>query len=241
YTKPFKLVQQVSSKRTYRGLWKRALVLVLRAYRLDSDIRDRLAGIRLKRKVERSLEPLWNHPSLVMSMPYGPAGVHDERLILGDDEGNDNAEVERDKNESGDEEDSEEEEDSDDEDDAFEDDESENAWELEEEARRLYDRPQSNATEEKHGPDERSGKEAPDDLIELLFGLNLALCTEHQVDSLPSSTMLVYYSGVLGMSKPRVAFVPLGYIPPFFLASFTFNDCFSSSKPFHFDRTHRSE
>ncbi|KAH6971905.1 hypothetical protein EDB80DRAFT_744228 [Ilyonectria destructans] len=51
YTKPFELVQLPSTKKSYRRLWKRVLVLVLRAYRLDPDTRDRLTGIRLKKRV----------------------------------------------------------------------------------------------------------------------------------------------------------------------------------------------
>lgn len=51
YIKPFELVQLPSTKKSYRRLWKRVLVLVLRAYRLDPDTRDRLTGIRLKKRV----------------------------------------------------------------------------------------------------------------------------------------------------------------------------------------------
>ncbi|KAH6871920.1 hypothetical protein B0T10DRAFT_553252 [Thelonectria olida] len=43
-------------------------------------------------------------------------------------------------------------------------------------------------------------RESAAELLELLFGLSLALCTEPLTDSLPSSTVLVYFSGILDFS-----------------------------------------
>ncbi|KAH8660996.1 hypothetical protein BGZ61DRAFT_369788 [Ilyonectria robusta] len=51
YAKPFELVQLPSTRKSYRRLWKRVLVLVLRAYRLDPDTRDKVIGIRLKKRI----------------------------------------------------------------------------------------------------------------------------------------------------------------------------------------------
>lgn len=222
YSKPFMLVRQPATKQTYRRQWKRVLVLIFRAYRLEPDIRERLTGIRLRKRLCRLLELLWNHPAWVT-----PAACSQEPIVRdstfedddSDSEGEDtdkgeevDEEVDEDEDEDEDEDDEEddeedededdEEDEEDDEDDIFMDDgQSEDAWEpQEEEAERLYGGPaQSTAVDKKHRNEEMS-EEDTETLIELLFGLSLALCTEPLVDSQPSSTILVYFSGILGFS-----------------------------------------
>ncbi|KAM5520397.1 hypothetical protein FOXYSP1_18821 [Fusarium oxysporum f. sp. phaseoli] len=51
---------------------------------------------------------------------------------------------------------------------------------------------------------------SPKELIELLFGLTLALTTQPVVNSQPQTTMLVYFSGILGfsLSSGSSAFLP---------------------------------
>ncbi|KAH6884013.1 hypothetical protein B0T10DRAFT_580251 [Thelonectria olida] len=51
-------------------------------------------------------------------------------------------------------------------------------------------------------------RESAAELLELLFGLSLALCTEPLTDSLPSSTVLVYFSGILDFSTSLQTFLP---------------------------------
>ncbi|KAK7592043.1 hypothetical protein V3481_006678 [Fusarium oxysporum f. sp. vasinfectum] len=55
------------------------------------------------------------------------------------------------------------------------------------------------------------GEEVPplaEEVLELLFGLIMAFCTEEVIDSRPDSTLLVYFSGVLGFSADITGFLP---------------------------------
>ncbi|KAK9443851.1 hypothetical protein VB005_02376 [Metarhizium brunneum] len=58
---PFQLVRQPSSTRKYRYLQKKLLAFVLRAYRLDLVVRRRLTKIRLSTQLLRRLDRLWQN------------------------------------------------------------------------------------------------------------------------------------------------------------------------------------
>ncbi|PNP54422.1 hypothetical protein FNYG_15625 [Fusarium nygamai] len=47
-----------------------------------------------------------------------------------------------------------------------------------------------------------------EEVLELLFGLIMAFCTEEVMDGRPDSTLLVYFSGVLGFSADLTGFLP---------------------------------
>ncbi|KAJ0133225.1 hypothetical protein HZ326_23692, partial [Fusarium oxysporum f. sp. albedinis] len=47
-----------------------------------------------------------------------------------------------------------------------------------------------------------------EEVLEFLFGLIMAFCTEEVRDGRPDSTLLVYYSGVLGFSADLTGFLP---------------------------------
>jgi hypothetical protein len=47
-----------------------------------------------------------------------------------------------------------------------------------------------------------------EEVLELLFGLIMAFCTEEVMDGRPDSTLLVYFSGVLGFSAELTGFLP---------------------------------
>lgn len=55
------------------------------------------------------------------------------------------------------------------------------------------------------------GKEAPltslDELLELLFRLSITFSTEDLIEGQPSSSLLVYYSGILGFSSDGANFL----------------------------------
>ncbi|KAH7248230.1 hypothetical protein B0J15DRAFT_562411 [Fusarium solani] len=62
-------------------------------------------------------------------------------------------------------------------------------------------------------PDEEASAGAargsPEELVELLFGLTLALATQPVIDGQPQTTVLIYFSGILGFSSsPDSAFLP---------------------------------
>jgi hypothetical protein len=47
-----------------------------------------------------------------------------------------------------------------------------------------------------------------EEVLEFLFGLIMAFCTEKVMDGRPDSTLLVYFSGVLGFSADLSGFLP---------------------------------
>ncbi|KAJ4175393.1 hypothetical protein NW759_017716, partial [Fusarium solani] len=47
-----------------------------------------------------------------------------------------------------------------------------------------------------------------EEVLEFLFGLIMAFCTEEVMDGRPDSTLLVYFSGVLGFSADLTGFLP---------------------------------
>ncbi|KAG5793854.1 hypothetical protein H9Q69_007090 [Fusarium xylarioides] len=51
---------------------------------------------------------------------------------------------------------------------------------------------------------------SPEELVELLFGLTLAIATQPVINGQPQTTILIYFSGILGFSSSpgRGAFVP---------------------------------
>ncbi|PNP44480.1 hypothetical protein TGAMA5MH_03785 [Trichoderma gamsii] len=58
---PFQLLRQPDSTRKYRYLHRRLLAFVLRAYRLDPDVRRRLTKIHMSAKILRLLDSLWQN------------------------------------------------------------------------------------------------------------------------------------------------------------------------------------
>ncbi|KAI8660039.1 Doublecortin domain-containing protein [Fusarium sp. Ph1] len=117
---------------------------------------------------------------------------------------NDEAEEEQDDDDEGDDEDDEDDEDDDEEegDDGLDEDRGFTTWidDLDE-----------------MGEDEIPGDEAepgvtrgsPEELAELLFGLTLALATQPVIDGQPQTTVLIYFSGILGFSSsPDSVFLP---------------------------------
>jgi hypothetical protein len=61
YPKPLTLVALKSSKKKYRQFPKRCLALAFRAYRMPSDARRRLTGIRFKKEQLRQMRGIWEH------------------------------------------------------------------------------------------------------------------------------------------------------------------------------------
>jgi hypothetical protein len=52
-------------------------------------------------------------------------------------------------------------------------------------------------------------------LTELVFGLSLALCTERLKNGQPSSTVLVYFSGILAFSEASHSFLSARSYTPY--------------------------
>ncbi|KAH7196219.1 hypothetical protein BKA60DRAFT_660557 [Fusarium oxysporum] len=61
----------------------------------------------------------------------------------------------------------------------------------------------------------RGDEQVSQELIELVFGLSLSLCTEQVTDGQPSSTLLVFFSGILGFSSSLGTFLPAKLYTPY--------------------------
>ncbi|KAH7190970.1 hypothetical protein BKA60DRAFT_663576, partial [Fusarium oxysporum] len=213
YAKPFTFVGKTASRRKYIRLLKRFVAMIFRAYRLPAGIRQHQAGIRFKKSQLRLISVLWNHEGWTQHDALNEQLWRSMKLSDGAD-----VEVDRDVEstdgeegcEDEDEDDSDDEssvvgaedsetDDMDDEDD--EDDESE-----EEDHGRNEDQSRKNKAMRSSG-----GEEVPpwaEEVLELLFGLIMAFCTEEVMDGRPDSTLLVYFSGVLGFSADLTGFLP---------------------------------
>lgn len=73
----------------------------------------------------------------------------------------------------------------------------------------------SGGTEHSVNEERREDEQALEELIELLLRLSLLLCTEPVTDGQPSSTLLVFFSSILGFSLSSRAFLPAKLYTPF--------------------------
>lgn len=198
-----------------------ALLLVFRAYRLDPAVREKLTSIRLKRKLSALLEETWDHPFWITTDSQGRTSITNEAISRGvghkelipRDEG-ENDDSEDDDEDYEDEDENKDEGHSHGEDENLQNNESEDSGE-QEEGRRLCDGLQPKEKGEKHEDDNQAGTDTNEELVEILFGLSLALCTEHLTDSQPNSTVLVYSSDILGFSKTSDRFLPARSYTPY--------------------------
>ncbi|KAK2684635.1 hypothetical protein QWA68_016794 [Fusarium oxysporum] len=198
YPKPFILVHHPSSRRKYRVLFKRCLLLIFRSYRMDPDTRDRLTGIRFKRKQFRFLEAIWNHESLSDLDAQSPR----TRLSLpGTEEDSLGGFTQRRLSHNYSE-------------DEREEDEEENVTESSEEDCEYWS-DESQVVRHTGNEEPRGDEQVSQELIELLFGLSLSLCTEQVTDGPPSSTLLVFFSGILGFSSSSETFLPAKSYTPY--------------------------
>ncbi|KAK7592052.1 hypothetical protein V3481_006687 [Fusarium oxysporum f. sp. vasinfectum] len=211
YAKPFTFVGKAASRRKYIRLLKRFVALIFRAYRLPADIRQRQAGIRFKKSQLRLISALWNHEAWTQHDALNEQLWRSMKLSDGAD-----VEIDRDVESTDGEEDCEDEDkddsdnessvvgaddsETDDMDDADdEDDKSE-----EEDHDRSEDQSRKNKAMRSSG-----GEEVPpwaEEVLELLFGLIMAFCTEEVMGGRPDSTLLVYFSGVLGFSADLTSY-----------------------------------
>ncbi|KAI3573852.1 hypothetical protein IWW34DRAFT_751844 [Fusarium oxysporum f. sp. albedinis] len=195
YAKPFTFVGKAASRRKYIRLLKRFIALVFRAYRLPADIRQRRAGIRFKKSQLRLISALWNHEAWTQHDALNEQLWRSMKLSDGAD-----VEIDRDVESTDGEEDCEDKDkddsdnkssvvgaddsETDDMDDADdEDDKSE-----EEDHDRSEDQSRKNKAMRSSG-----GEEVPpwaEEVLELLFGLIMAFCTEEVMGGGPDSTLL---------------------------------------------------
>ncbi|EXU95278.1 hypothetical protein X797_011646 [Metarhizium robertsii] len=189
---PFQLVRQPSSTRKYRYLQKKLLAFVLRAYRLDLVVRRRLTKIRLSTQLLRLLDRLWQN-QYWDSDGQQTSGARTTAVVSRDfinpslDEEVDR--IDHTNDHGGDDE-------NDDENDEETDDETDDRGDLEGE----YD-----------SDDDCDGSAYAGsghyEVLELLFGLSVALFEERPIDERSDSMLAVLFSSVLGYSKTRQSFL----------------------------------
>ncbi|KAI3571193.1 hypothetical protein IWW34DRAFT_582656, partial [Fusarium oxysporum f. sp. albedinis] len=210
YSKPFTLVKHASSTTRYRLLLKKALAFCFRAYRMDAKHRERLVGVRFNKKLGGFLHAIWHHEDLANSPPtaLGAYPIEDatraqqqteemgEMRIDYEDMDMDGS-VYEDLGEVDD--DSEEEEDDSDISSASDDDNGDDGGDI---FSPSYDKNEEGNLA--NGPEQGIPLTT---LAELVFGLSLALCTERLTDGQPSSTVLVYFSGILAFSEATNSFL----------------------------------
>lgn len=189
----------------------RFVAMVFRAYRLPRTIRRRVAGIRFTEVQQERIASVWNHrvwdapyatvSNFWSSEPPSSAGGNEEG-----DSGGESADELREgtaggsypSNESN----------GDDDDGDGDDDESDNVSDVDDNTE-LTD---SGEVLRDHEANAAAGfpaeSEARAEATELLFGLIMEFSTEEIMDGRPASTLLVYFSGVLGFSAARAGFLP---------------------------------
>lgn len=206
HPKPFRLVALKQSKKRYRSLWKRFIAFTFRAYQIHKDNRHKLLGIRFKKDQLQQLKCIWEHEAwkeieLDQGLWSDPSSNAIDREISHVDGKSDNEE-ENEESEV-----------------------DETTWqrkELEEniagKRTNVMGRNQKSlAGEKKENIQARSEvptdlsnnfRSAADDLLELVFQLSIIFSTEEFLNAQPSSSLLVYFSGVLGFSLEGNNFLP---------------------------------
>ncbi|MCJ1360905.1 MAG: hypothetical protein MMC33_010915 [Icmadophila ericetorum] len=196
YPKPFTLFALKSSKKKYRQLLKRFFAFIFRAYRMPVDVRRHLTGVRFKKEQLRQIrlvreQRAWSDVDLAQG---GWPGSEDEGNYEGDvdDEGGDEAEDETDGEE-------------DDEDDEDTESDSGEGAHGDDDGERTVGRWSEDEYQEEAQSDNAG---AVGELLELVFQLSITFSTEEFLDGQPSSTLLVFISGILGFSPDTQSFLP---------------------------------
>ncbi|SCO92584.1 uncharacterized protein FRV6_16712 [Fusarium oxysporum] len=196
-----------------------ALTFCFRAYRIDAKQRERLVGVRFNKKLDGFLNAIWHHEDLANSpltalgaYPIEVAGQAQQQaeemgeMRIEYEDMDIDGSVYEDLGKADD--DSEEEEVDDSElsstSDYDDGDDSGNAF------RPIYDK-----NEEGDLADRPEQGVPLTTLTELVFGLSLALCTERLMDGQPSSTVLVYFSGILAFSEVTNSFLSARAYTPY--------------------------
>jgi hypothetical protein len=226
YPKPFTPVALDASKRKYRQLFKRFVAFKFRAFLMPADLRRKLTGIRFSKKQLRQLEEIWEHRAwsevdldrgtwFETTQGGGRAEVGGDHTEEEEEDGDDEADGDEGEDEelsdSGGSEDGDDEELSDHDDSG--DNEDGDDEDPDEAGSRELDLQEGGSDGGEAIGGRRLGvaeesSDAVNQLLELLFQLSITFSTEQFTDGQPSSTLLVYFSGVLGFSSDARGFLP---------------------------------
>ncbi|KAH7010838.1 uncharacterized protein B0I36DRAFT_225623, partial [Microdochium trichocladiopsis] len=186
YPKPFTLVSAKASRQKYLRTFQRFVAFIFRIYRLPTFQRRELLPIRFDSDQQQLLRDIWSHEAW-----------SEEQLLRN------SYSLWNKENEDG--EDDEDDEDEDDEDDDDEDDDDYKSSFLDEHFSDSGLSDSQSETEEKVQYANIKNQAivpspALSQLLELLFKLCITFYTEDFADGHPSSTYLVYFSGILGIN-----------------------------------------
>ncbi|EXL63739.1 hypothetical protein FOPG_19988 [Fusarium oxysporum f. sp. conglutinans race 2 54008] len=164
---------------------------------MDAKQRERLVGVRFNKKFGGFLHAIWHHEDL-QAEEMGEMRIEYEDMDM-------DGSVYEDLGEADD--DSEEEDDDSDMSSASDDDDGDDSGNI---FRPSYDKNEEGNLA--NGPEQGVPLTT---LAELVFGLSLALCTERLTDGQPSSTVLVYFSGILAFSEATNSFLNARAFTPY--------------------------
>ncbi|KAH7109811.1 hypothetical protein EDB81DRAFT_704547 [Dactylonectria macrodidyma] len=210
--KPFKLIVQNSSRQRYRRLWKRLLTFIFRGYCIPASIRNEGLNLRLGSAIMQQLDAIWDHESWAAfdpaqrKLPYpshyrqkevqrhgglplsgGGHGYELRRSVLSQDAGT--SPTDRTGEEQSDS------------DSSLSDDDEVEEWEDDE------DEDDEEEGRSEPGSELTTADAVIGELVELLFHLSLSISMESFLDGQPASTLLVYFSGILGFSPDCQGFL----------------------------------
>ncbi|EXL39949.1 hypothetical protein FOCG_17451 [Fusarium oxysporum f. sp. radicis-lycopersici 26381] len=200
YAKPFTFVSKAASRTKYIRLLKRFIAMVFHAFCLPTDVCRRRAGIRFKRSQIKAIAAIWNHciwdqhGATTLNFWKSARAHAIAKYQASWNEREENSEESMT-------------EDSDNIDSISESDESANE---DEDHRCDSDEEEEEEDREEAKTAANLSKENPDlaEMLERLFGLVMAFSTEEVVDGRPASTLLVYFSGILGFTTDSTGFLP---------------------------------
>ncbi|KAH8591171.1 hypothetical protein B0O99DRAFT_719407, partial [Bisporella sp. PMI_857] len=205
YQKPFGFLGRAATRQRYRRLFQRFLPFIFRAYNMTPAARKSALGIQFTKKQLKELRGVWNDDA------WDDVNSELENAHSGDQLFSENS------SDWEGEEDEDEEEDEEEDEDAIED-----ADKIEERSAEDDFIDQADDEDEKvwisDGSEDQCMSNTTtaevDKLAELVFRLSIFFVTEEFADGQPSSSLLVYYSGVLGCTEDGSTFRrPKDYTP----------------------------
>lgn len=177
---PFQLPGRTATRVGYKRLWKQFLCFAIRLWRLDPSQRDRLVGFRLAEPATTALETLWGDPwwekHSQAKLPTWPSQLRPQKRL-----GIEKCDETEDSEDAGS--------------DWDEDDSDADSGE----GKIGHRLPHGTAAWDKSHPPLSAPDRSIDQLADLVGQASAALCQEEFCNGLARSTLLVYFSAVLGI------------------------------------------
>ncbi|KFZ16365.1 hypothetical protein V501_02264 [Pseudogymnoascus sp. VKM F-4519 (FW-2642)] len=216
YQKPFSYLGRAATRQRYRRLFQRIIPFLFRALNMTAAVRNSALGIRFTTKQSKELRRVWNDIAWAEEdKDIGNADDKDQACLnsgniweAGEDDNSGDEYNEGDEDEYNSEEDEEK-------------DDTSDESEIEGGEEGCMTHPENKDEDKKKDSEVSYGREEQytftpkvDKLAEIIFRLSVFLATEQFTNEQPSSSLLVYYSGVLGCTEDGSTFRrPKDYTP----------------------------